>query len=200
MAKKLGIQIQKPTATESQPHTVDTNTASQREGRELLNRLISATWKWLVAFLTALGGIATINSFRYDVSIDSYASLNSKEPLETRFVLANQGPFSIYSVRYQCEFPAMKIPGIAPKINVVGADIVAFEEPQMEAHGKISLRCESPITPVDGSILQIRVSYRPSFWPGRTEGSSAFMLVRDSVGNAVWLPRGRAKNLDDLQK
>jgi hypothetical protein len=200
IARKLGINIPEATETKSPSHTVSTSPAAQKEDKEPLNGLLSMGWKWLVAILTILGGIATVNALRYDVSIDPYASFNPKEPLETRFVLANQGPYSIYSVTYQCEFPDMKLLGVNPNINLAGTEIVAFEEPAMEARGKISLRCESPMTPADGSILQIRVSYRPSSWPLRTEGSSAFMLKRDSAGNVVWLPRGRAKSLTEPKK
>lgn len=199
-AKKLGLQIRKPTGTESQSHTGDTKTQKRELRKKLSDRLLSIIWNPLIAILTVVGGITAINSLRYDVSIDSYASLNPKEPLETRFVLTNQGPFAIHKVHYACEFPAMKVPGMAPNINLVGADVVAFEEPEMEARGKISLRCENLIPLVDGSTLQIRVSYRPSFWPASVEGGSTFLLKRDSEGNAIWLPIGRLKSLEELKK
>ena len=192
-AKKLGIQVQKPTRAKPQPAIGDNPPPSQELGGKLSIRVLSALWKWLIAVLTVLGGITAINALRYDVSIDSYASLNLKEPLETRFVLANQGPFAIYKVHYTCEFPNMNIPGLVSDISLRGAEIVDFEEAEMEARGKISLRCENPVTPIDGSILRIRVSYRPSFWLGTVEGGNSFMLKRDSEGNAVWLPIGRLK-------
>jgi hypothetical protein len=203
-ARKLGIAITKPKKIESQSHTANTRPVKPLENspptKKVYFAISSKVWRWLVAILTVLGGLSAINSLRYDVSIDPYVSLNPKEPLETRFVLANQGPYSIQTVQYTCEFPGIRLPGVNPDINVVGTDLVAFEEKEIDARGKISLRCESPMEMTFGSTMQISVSYRPSFWPWRKTGGAAFAFKRDDSGNAVWLPIGRAKTLEELKK
>jgi hypothetical protein len=178
--------------TASQPHTANANTPTQKEGNALLNRLLSSTGKWLIAALVVLAAIATLNSFRYDVSIDSHASLKPEGPLVTRFFLTNLGPYSIHNVRYRCEYSATKFPVAPSDSNAVGAVNGTFEDPEVEAGGEISLHCESPLIPIDGSILQIRVSYRPSFWPLRKERSNAFTFKEDSGRRGVWLPSQHA--------
>lgn len=154
----------------------------------MLNRRLSPPGKWLIAALVVLALIAALNSFRYDVSIDSHFSLKPNGPQETRFFLTNLGPSSIHKVRYRCEYPASNFPDAPRDSHAAGADHVTFEEPLLEARGQISLHCESPLIPIDGSILRIRVSYRPSFWPLRKERSAVFTFKEDSGRRGVWLP------------
>ena len=90
-ARKLGIVIADSKKIESQSHTVDTKQQKLLEDSQPRQRTFSVisskVWQWLLAILTVLGGLSAINFLRYDVSIDPYASLNPKQPLETRFVL-----------------------------------------------------------------------------------------------------------------
>jgi hypothetical protein len=120
--------------------------------------------------------------------MDSHFSLKPNGPLETRFFLTNLSPYSIHKVRYRCEYPASSFPGAPRDGNAAGADHATFEEPLLEAGGQISLHCESPLIPIDGSILRIRVSYRPSFWPLRNERSAVFAFKEDSGRRGIWLP------------
>jgi len=175
-------------STKSQPHAANTSAHSRKEGNALLNQQLSPPGKWLIAALVVLAGIAALNSVRYDVSIDSHFSLKPNGPLETRFFLTNLSPYSIHKVRYRCEYPATSFPSAPRDSNAAGADHVTFEEPLLEAGGQIRLHCESPLIPIDGSILRIRVSYRPSFWPLRKERSAVFTLKEDSGRRGVWLP------------
>jgi hypothetical protein len=150
--------------------------------------------------LALVGALSAINSFRYDVSIDSYASLNPQDPLATRFVLTNEGPYRIHDVEYQCEFPNLNIPNANPDFYNIGMERIAdLPKTDLKPRGKTSLRCQSQYQMIDGSFLQIRVSYRPSFWPLRTEGGNAFLLRIDNQDHAVWLPIGSLKTIEEFK-
>jgi hypothetical protein len=150
--------------------------------------------------LALLGALSAINSFRYDVSIDPYVSLNPQDPLASRFVLTNEGPYRIHDVEYQCEFPNLNIPNANPDVYQIGVEgVISLPKTELKPRGKITLRCQSPYQMIDGSFLQIRVSYRPSFWPRRTEGGNAFLLRIDNQDHAVWLPIGSLKTIEEFR-
>ena len=200
VARKLGIPIQKPNAAKSQPRTTDKRLPSPKESNAVLSRILSLVWNSLGVFLLVLGGITAINSLRYDVSIDSYASLNPQDPLASRFVLTNEGPYRIHDVEYNCEFPNLNIPNANPDVNQTGVEgVIGLPKTELKPRGKISLRCQSPYQMIDGSFLQIRVSYRPSFWSIRTEGGNAFLLRIDNQDHAVWLPIGSLKTTEEFR-
>ena len=206
-ARKLHLEL--PTETKSQTHTSDTQPTQPQStvkgSLAKISRHAGRPGKFALGVLAFAGTLVTLNSFRFDVSIDPYLTLNPNDPLETRFVLTNQGSYTINKVRYSCEFPGMKIPGVPAEDNVVGMNTVMFEQPEMEAHEKVSLYCGGSsmtaewLNPTE-PMLQIRVSYRPSFWPFTKEGSARFLLKTDRQGSAHWLPFGRAKDLKDLKK
>lgn len=168
-------------------------------------RNIRNFWGRLVILLTIFGGVATYvatyASLRFDVSVLPYASLDSADPTATRFLITNQGPFSIYNVFYACKF----VPPQSGNNPFVAFDtFVPFPIAQLHSHGDFSAFCRAPnalpFPAKEGTLLDIEISYRPEFgWSLR--GGELFILKNDHSGNAVWLPVGdMTPRADDLRK
>jgi len=195
--------VNKATTSESQSHIAikPEKRAVDKKPAVSPNRTFASKAIAFFGYLLALvGALSAINSFRYDVSIDPYASLNPQDPLASRFVLTNEGPYRIHDVEYQCEFPNLNIPNANPDFYQIGVEGVAgLPKTDLKPRGKTSFRCQSPYQMIDGSFLQIRVSYRPSFWPLRTEGGNAFLLRIDNQDHAVWLPIGSLKTIEEFK-
>lgn len=146
----------------------------------------------VVWFATLLGILAGYTSLRYDVSVANLSTLNPSLPYESRFLVTNTGPFSIYNVTYVCRSVHIHMSGM-PEL---AAEItVPIPLPELRANGAYSAHCTlngfETRAIENGAILQIEVKYTPRFlfWVHK-EGGQQFALKIDNQGHAVWLPSG----------
>ena len=156
--------------------------------------------------IAMLGAVATWNSLGFDVSIEPYESLRPSDPFETLFVITNQSSYAINDLRYNCAYVGVKA-GDRKLSKFIRVD--ASNEDLLPPHAKRSLNCSMPaiqqLTPgvsqlITEAVLQVDVSYRPSFWPWRKTGGARFFLQRNDSGKSVWLPIGRTVSMDELLK
>jgi hypothetical protein len=166
--------------------------------RELGVPFLRFLWVPLSIVITLTGFVATYVSLRYDVAVAPYTSFSPTEPLQTRFLLTNEGPFSIYDVTYSC-LTLHSHGGAGPVLGKLVPDSL----PELRAHAAYSIYCGSSHL-LDhlqaGTLLDIQIYYRAKFvfWKRKT-GDQAFGLLFDKQGNAVWLSvGGGGGNLKEL--
>lgn len=163
-----------------------------------VTRFISRLLAGVLAFLTIATGWVGL---RYDVSVTSYGSLDPTLPFQSRFLLTNDGPFSIYRVTYSCISAKVQVGGGREMVNITNVPAPVAE---LRPHGSYTIRCQHPLenAHVDpGAVLEIQVVYVPKFlkWLGR-QGGQEFVLKYDKQGNAVWLPTPWfAEKIKDLE-
>jgi hypothetical protein len=145
------------------------------------------------AAATVLGLFWGFYSFRYDLSINPYMTLNPKHPFETRFAIIDEGPFSIHHVHYDCDFIDVHTPeGYLHQGGMVGVDEKTDLDPKPV---RFSVHCQYLLDhegEIDKAILQINVFFRPSLIPWELERGARFMMLRDTDGNVQWLPAGQS--------
>lgn len=159
---------------------------------------IPASIPVLASFLSfvlgVFGAVAAYTGLRYDVSVDPYTSNNPLNPFKTQFVISNQGPFSIYDVRFFCAFARIATDNqkldYAFSINTKG-------KPEIRAHDKLSFYCAGPDgydgqLVKEGVLVDIFVFYKPRFLPWVKRGGSEYLLNRDTQNNVHWVPTGAA--------
>lgn len=138
--------------------------------------------------VTALG---TYVSVRYDVSVTNHTSLDPSAPFESRFLVTNDAPFSIYDVTYFCGSAHVRVNGGREITNATEVPIPLGE---LRPHGSYSIRCQHPRNRAHidaGAFLEIHVLYRPKYRPWlRKEGGQQFVLKYDADGKTAWLPTG----------
>jgi hypothetical protein len=153
------------------------------------------------AFSLIFGLLWGFVQFRNDISIEPYSSLNPKLPFETRFAVTNQGPFTIYSLYYSCTVGYVHTSkGYLTANRRHTKWIIAVPEEKTELipkAAKWSVHCDATNIfknqqDIDQADLQIEVWYRPSFWPFHIIRGEAFIMKRDSSGNAQWIYLGQA--------
>ena len=154
------------------------------------------------ALSTVLGLFWGFYSFSYDVSISANVTLDPKRAFETRFIVVNQGPFTITDLQYDCEI--LQVHG--PKgYWFAGNRLHGIEVfPELPKSRQYSIRCSyypwnfgglSDGPEMDGATLQIWVNFGAPYFPWRLRRGARFRLTRDSTGTAQWLPWGKAENL-----
>lgn len=164
----------------------------------LLNGLPLVIAKGIGISLTILTLVTGFNSLRWDISIEPYITTNPKDAFETRFVLTNLGPYSLYDVEYKCVY--FKTNPARP--SDIGIDDNISVDPELISHAKLSLRCENPtLSGVDappGVVVEVMVTYRPKFLPVYRSGYARFGMLRDSQQNAQWIPVDTSSKPSDL--
>src|SRR5882724_3932347 len=69
-------------------------------------RRLGLIWRLAIGFLGVCGTVATlfwaVLQFRQELSVDPYASYDSKEAFQQQFTIMNNGPLPIYDVHYTC--------------------------------------------------------------------------------------------------
>jgi hypothetical protein len=149
------------------------------------NRLLGTLT--IVGFLT--GSVALWVQLRYDISVMPLASLDSSDPSAMRFLVTNEGPFTIYQVFYTCEYTPPRPPNTAITVHVYPffAGI-----PSLRPHGHFSAFCGHPRTYPsrfpEGTLMNVDVWYIPKFLHWFKHGGTLFLLKFDKSNNAVWLP------------
>lgn len=159
---------------------------------------------WLITTVaTVFGLLATWVSLRYDVSAMPYVSLNPSDPSAARFLITNEGPFTINDVGYACKFVP---PHQAADRPFFAFATVTVGVPSLRSHGAFSAYCKLPDSyprPVlEGTLLDVEVIYTPKFLFWRHNfGGELMMLKFDQSHSAVWLPvKDMTLQLDDLRK
>lgn len=146
------------------------------------------------ALATFLGIYGSLYLFRFDTSVDAYGTLNPKNPFETRFVISNDSPYSIYNVHYACTISNVRtLDGPNPLANGPGVAVDTSEIRELNSHAKRSLYCGYPFgngeKVLADTILEIEISYRPFSWMGFSRTHTfPFGLRRTESGDALWLP------------
>lgn len=168
---------------------------SARKGKlswplSILRFLIGTRLGSLVAvFGTFLTVVTAYVSLRYDISVLPFASLDSSDPTTTRFLVTNEGPFTISNVFYACEYAPPR-PANSP--FVIHAYIAPSPLELLRPHGQFSAFCGHPSSHpepfVEGTMLDVDVFYTPKFLHWQRRGGTLFLLKFDKNQNAVWLP------------
>lgn len=140
---------------------------------------------WGVLPLTVLGGIVTVTALRYGISVSATESLNASDPSQTRFIVKNEGLFSLYKVEYDCYY--LRIPGVPYR-----AFHVLNDQPELGPRESFSVRCPIQPPPIpENAILILAVTYRPKYMFGHVDhGGEVFLLKKNKEGHAIWLPNG----------
>jgi hypothetical protein len=175
-----------------------------RAKNQLKNAKANTLWLWrnlirtpYIVTTALLGILVTYISLRYDVSVTNFTSTNLSDPFSSRFLVSNEGPFSIYDVTYDCMSVHVRsaLDGI-PMPEIENLTTVPRPLSEIRARSQYSVLCQFPLdTPgvkfEEGALLEIRVSYTPRFEPwARKKGGQMFVLKFDHEGHSVWLPIG----------
>ncbi|MGD0891948.1 MAG: hypothetical protein ABR923_10470 [Terracidiphilus sp.] len=184
---------------------------SQQKGRGkrwlrdvVLLPLYKYIWVPILGILALYGSIGTYVALRFDLSVLPYETIDPVDPSETRFLVTNEGPFSIFNVFYMCKYiPAIPTQPDTPLIAYGIA--VPYPISSVRSHGNFVVYCQNPDgvpRPLkEGALLDVEVSYTPKFlrWQSR-RGGALFLLKYDKSGKAVWLPvRDMTPRAEDLK-
>jgi hypothetical protein len=183
-----------------------------------LERSRWSLWRVIKAIGTIIGGVIAIlalleavPALRYDVDVNTYATVNSKNPFKTAFVLTNQSPFAIDLIGFSCAY-AHLVTENGPQQHAV---YPFFALTTLPAHGSITLYCLQP-TSIHGNhlgvgaLLDINAYYQADIvyrwhkrntWPNWERGGKKFILQRNEEDDTVfWTPIGpSAKNMEELE-
>ncbi len=153
-------------------------------------------WKLLIGFLALVSTVATLYwslfEFRQDISVDPYISYDSTDPFNQRFSITNNGPFSIYDVRYACAVTYLE--AVPPMLFDSRAVIVMMPTanpiPVLHWKEKSSTDCDfvSRLGPNLTTVhIEIEVLYRRWPFPGNIRGLGwKFSAKRDNAGKFAW--------------
>jgi hypothetical protein len=154
-----------------------------------LPKLYRLAARLIGAFLAFLAIVTAWVELRYDVSVASYASLDPSAPFESRFLVTNEGPFSIYNVAYFCGSAHVRVNGGREITNMTRVPIPIGE---LRPRATYSVRCQHWVRDAHidpGALLEIHVFYTPQFLPWMSkQGGQQFLLKYDKMGNTIWIP------------
>lgn len=153
-------------------------------------------WKFLIGFLALASTLATLYwglfEFRQDISVDPYISYDSSDPFNQRFSITNNGPFSIYNVRYACAVTYLEaVPSIGFDSRAVIVMMpTANPVPVLHWKEKSSTDCDfiARLGPNLTTVhIEIEVLYRRWFYPWNIHGPGwKFSAKRDNAGKFAW--------------
>jgi hypothetical protein len=110
-ARKRGKRGTKPKPKKSklQKPLKDTPPTAPRQSPEQppqnqsrLSRLVTSIWFYFVALATVFGLIGGYILFVPRLSVSTSTALDVDNPFSTSFAVSNDGHFSLYSIRYEC--------------------------------------------------------------------------------------------------
>lgn len=194
-----GRQIEPQQPTEPTPSQQPiTNSLIKEALRRLRARWqhLRLLWKLLIGLLAIASTLATLYwayfEFRQDIAVDPYISYDSSDPFNQRFSITNNGPFSIYDVRYACAVTYLEavppIPFDSRAMTVMMP--TASPVPVLRWKGKSSTDCDfiSRFGPNLTTVrIEIEVLYHRWPYPWSIHGPGwKFSAKRDSAGKFIW--------------
>lgn len=146
-------------------------------------------WRILIAVITLVGGWALV---RPVVHIDPFIQLDPSSPFSERFKVANDGLFAIYDVYFSCHITkAMLYPaGHVTDIGIIGPNkyrkvIEAADSTTIDC--PLSQAVAFPGRKYISAEIELKATFRPSWYPWHKEKTSKFSGQLDSQGNVQWL-------------
>jgi hypothetical protein len=153
-------------------------------------------WKRLIELVAIASAVATLYwglvGFRQDISVDPYVSYDSSDAFNERFSIINNGPFSIYDVRYACAVTYLEAlpPMISDSRAVTVMMPTASPIPVIHWKEKSSTDCDyiARLGPNLTKVhIEIEVLYRRWFYPWSIHGPGwKFSAKRDTAGKFDW--------------
>lgn len=128
------------------------------------------------------------------VSVAQTQPLNLTDPFSTPFIVSNDGPLAIRSVRFECYSFSIETQ-IAPKsgINNVGFIPVDINYDKMNPGERATVPCQFPITmedPLQSADIALIVTFKISFLPlFYTHNEFRFQAQRAGDKNLYWFPQ-----------
>lgn len=153
----------------------------------VLGRILRWGYGIVTVVVTVLGLAVLVPSIHVEPSF----SLDKTNPFGTQFLLSNSGLFSIRDVRFTCNWRKVTTQGrIQVEFTNVTIDHSPPPIPEI-ARGESSTVFCARTTGVDFSTadIEVRVTFKPKFWPYEIEKRSRFELRQDSQGTIIWAPK-----------
>lgn len=170
-------------------------------------------WKRVVMFWNLIVGVSVLAglaaawvSLRSSVVLQVGPSLAPTKPFETQFMLVNESPFDVHDLAYACEIlKAWDEKGATVPLQSMMTTIVVTDK-LLDGRGTRSLRCDfsqalaaNMIPEAAEYVMNIRVLYRPSFWPYGAMRAFRVWTKRDTDGHYQWMLAGPAQDLDPAE-
>ena len=180
----------------TQPPALVPKRSLRRRLRQVLTWLQHLRPFWKV--LASASVVATIFwaalAFRQEIVVDPYVPYDSSDPFSQRFSIVNNGPFSIYDVRYACAVTYLETND--PKLNATNKTLTfvmvpaAPHIPVINWKEKRSTDCDFIARFGPGMIavrIEIEIFYHRWLCPWTVHGPGwKFSAKRDTTGKFIW--------------
>lgn len=167
-------------------------------GRWRLDRVVRPSSLWKVAvFLVGIGG--GYWGLRPHVTVAYKDELRKGDPFSVPFEITNAGHFSVYSVRTACETNHVLSENRNVFLGGETADLAAVDdeiEPGVSSTHFCDLEPQPPGLPYPvykETVITLRVSFRPSFWPWTVSKPFRFRGYKGDDKDMHWRPDIRKK-------
>jgi len=183
-----------PTKRKQQKHKVTStprSTRNQQKGPP--RRFLRRFWPLFVVFSVVIGTFVSFLSLLPDISIIPNTSVDSQDPLQTPFVITNEGLLPIHDVEIKWGMKdkmgsstqgTIKISGMMWRAEPPIPILYRRESKTYFPSGIIEFKF-----PVDIGDIFISVSFRPDFILWKQKKNYRFSLVKDKAGKTRWYPK-----------
>lgn len=155
-------------------------------------------WGVLIAAGASLGLIVGVFALLPRISVSTATTLGQKFPLLDRspFVVSNDGPFSVHSVKYHCFVRKAEFASRTTLNNQLFHDR-RLDKPILRPNETDNVPCipeSDSVVKLFSADVELRVSFRPSFLFWRREEKFRFKTYRSHIGQLHWLPTDSDNN------
>ena len=174
--------------------------SSLRHAVALLSRGVKTWTGSAIVSVSALLGIASgWVALVPHVSVSQTQPLNVTDPFSTPFIVANEWPFDIYGVHFECYSFSVKTQysEVGTKLGFVPMDVYYAS---MKPGERATVPCRFPFTmqdPLQSADIAMIVTFKTAFWPLELHNDFRFQALRAGDKNLYWFPQPLTSPIPD---